>query len=243
VVEHDFTRKVKPMMIATLILQIGAGARATIPGLVASASPFSKAVLLLLLVLSVYSWAVIWNRMRLYARVARQDQAFLTAFRTLAPQGDCRLIAEQHSSSVLARAARAGLKSLEQLPTEHVGPAARFDLAQRAMDRAANDEVASLEKHVGFLATTGNVAPFIGLLGTVWGVMAAFVNIGAQGSASLVVVAPGIAEALIATIAGLAAAIPAVIGYNHCLGRLRDFGNAATMFTSEFLDKRVGAHL
>ena len=231
------------MVFASLILQIGAGARATIPGLVASASPFSKAVLLLLSVLSVYSWAVIWNRVHLYARVARQDQAFLTAFRRLAPTADCRLVAEQHAASVLARAALAGLKSLEQLPTDHVGPAARFDLAQRAMDRAANDEVATLERHIGFLATTGNVSPFIGLMGTVWGVMAAFVNIGAQGSASLVVVAPGIAEALIATIAGLAAAIPAVIGYNHCLGRLRDFGNSATSFTSEFLDKRVGAHL
>jgi biopolymer transport protein TolQ len=181
--------------------------------------------------------------MRIYARVGRQDQAFLLAFRRLTAQGDCRLVAEQHPSSVMARAALAGLKSLEQLPADRVGPGARFDLAQRAMDRAANDEVASLERHVGFLATTGNVSPFIGLMGTVWGVMAAFVNIGAQGSASLVVVAPGIAEALIATIAGLAAAIPAVIGYNHCLGRLRDFGNSAIMFTSEFLDKRVGAHL
>jgi biopolymer transport protein TolQ len=231
------------MTAASLILQLGAGARATIPSLVAQASPFSKAVLLLLLVMSVYSWAVIWNRMRLYAKVSGQDQAFLKVFRRLPATEDCRLVAEQHPDSVLARAAVAGLKSLEQLPAGQVGPAARFELAQSAMDRAANDEVASLERHVGFLATTGNVAPFIGLMGTVWGVMAAFVNIGAQGSATLVVVAPGIAEALIATVAGLAAAIPAVIGYNHCLGRLRDFGNAAASFTSEFLDKRVGAHL
>jgi len=231
------------MIFAAVILQLGAGSRASIPGLVAQASPFSKGVLLLLLVLSVYSWAVIWNRLQRFARVQKQDEAFLAAFRRLPPQADCRLVANQHPASVLARAALAGLKSLEQLPADHVGPAARFDLVQRAMDRAANDEVAALEKHVGFLATTGSVAPFIGLMGTVWGVMVAFVNIGAQGSASLVVVAPGIAEALIATIAGLAAAIPAVIGYNHCLGRLREFGNSATMFTSEFLDRRVGAHL
>ncbi len=231
------------MVIASMILQLGAGARATIPGLVASASPFSKAVLLVLLALSVYSWAVIWNRMRLYARVAKQDESFLTAFRRLPANGDLRLIADQHPASVLARAAVAGAKQLDQLPAGEVGPAARFELAMRAMDRAANDEVANLERHVGFLATTGNVSPFIGLMGTVWGVMAAFVNIGAQGSATLVVVAPGIAEALIATIAGLAAAIPSVIGYNHCLGRLSEFGNTAGSFTSEFLDKRVGAHL
>jgi biopolymer transport protein TolQ len=239
----DFTRKVKPMVIASLILQLGAGTRATIPGLVAQASPFSKGVLLLLLLMSVYSWAVIWNRLRLYGRVARADVAFVSAFRRLPDQADFRIVAEQNPASILGRAALAGQRSLEQHPQDHVGVAARFELAQRAMDRAANDEVATLERHVGFLATTGNVAPFIGLMGTVWGVMAAFVNIGAQGSASLIVVAPGIAEALIATIAGLAAAIPAVIGYNHCLGRVREFGNNAGSFTSEFLDRRIGAHL
>jgi len=229
------------MMPASMILQLGAASRATIPGLVAHASPFSKGVLVLLLGLSVYSWAVIWNRLRLYAHVARQDQAFVTAFRRLPPNAECRVIAEQHPSSVLARAALTGLRSLDQHADATGGAVARFDLAQRAMDRAANDEVAGLERHISFLATTGSVAPFIGLMGTVWGVMVAFVNIGAQGSASLVVVAPGIAEALVATIAGLAAAIPAVIGYNHCLGRLREIGNSATSFTSEFLDRRIGA--
>jgi len=86
------------------------------------------------------------------------------------------------------------------------------ELAGRAMERLKNDELDRLEKHVGFLATVGSVSPFIGLMGTVWGVMSAFMNIGVQGSASLIVVAPGIAEALIATVAGLAAAIPAVVG-------------------------------
>mgnify|MGYP003349274023 CR=1 FL=1 len=121
--------------------------------------------------------------------------------------------------------------------------AARYDLVQRAMQRACDDVVAQLETRTGFLATTGSVAPFIGLMGTVWGVMAAFMNIGSQGSASLAVVAPGIAEALIATIAGLAAAIPAVIGFNHCLGLLRERSQLASSFTGEFLDRRIGAQL
>ena len=116
----------------------------------------------------------------------------------------------------------------------------RYEVTQRAMDRSASEETATLERHVGFLATTGSVSPFIGLMGTVWGVMSSFLNIGAQGSASLVVVAPGIAEALIATVAGLAAAIPAVVGYNHLVGRLREFGHATGEFTSEFLDRRLG---
>ncbi|MCC6349138.1 MAG: MotA/TolQ/ExbB proton channel family protein [Candidatus Eisenbacteria bacterium] len=226
-----------------VVLQLGGGVRSTIPSLIAHASLFSKGVLLLLLVMSVYSWAILWDRLRLYATARRQDASFLTAFRRLGDAADCRLVAEQHPASVLARTALAGQKALEQYSSEHMGPAARWELAQHAMDRAANEEVASLERHVGFLATTGSVAPFVGLMGTVWGVMVSFVNIGAQGSATLVVVAPGIAEALIATIAGLAAAIPSVIGYNHCLGRLHEAGNRASSFTAEFLAGRLGAQL
>lgn len=231
------------MDVSFVVLQLGGGVRSTIPSLVAHASLFSKGVLLLLLVMSVYTWAIIWDRLRLYARSQQQDAAFLSAYRRLPDTADCRLVAEQHPASVIARAALAGQRSLEQYSPEHVGPAARWELAQHAMDRAANDEIASLEHHVGFLATTGSVAPFVGLMGTVWGVMVSFVNIGAQGSATLVVVAPGIAEALIATIAGLAAAIPAVIGYNHCLGRLREAGNRAASFATEFLDRRLGGQL
>jgi biopolymer transport protein TolQ len=231
------------MDIAFMMLQLGGGAQGSIPSLIAHASLFSKAVLLLLLGMSVYSWAVLWDRLRLYAAVSRQDQAFLTAFRSLAAGADCRLIAAQHPQSLFARAALAGQAALEKLPSDAGSAVTRYDLVQRAMDRAANDELGRLEMRVGFLGTTGSVAPFIGLMGTVWGVMAAFMNIGSQGSASLAVVAPGIAEALIATIAGLAAAIPSVIGYNQCLGRLRDMGNHAGSFASEFLDRRIGAQL
>jgi biopolymer transport protein TolQ len=208
--------------------------------LVAQSGPFAKAVLAILLIMSVYSWAVIWNRARLYARVERSDRAFLGVFRRLSQNVDFRLVCDQHPQSLLAKVALAGLRTLDQHPPEAGSAASRFEFAQRAMDRAAGEETARLERHVGFLATTGSVSPFIGLMGTVWGVMTAFLNIGAQGSASLVVVAPGIAEALIATVAGLAAAIPAVVGYNHLLGRLRDFANVTGQFANEFLDRRIG---
>src|SRR5690348_12516580 len=148
----DFTRKVKPMELALMLLQLGGGARASIPALVANASPFSKAVLLLLVVLSVWSWAVIWDRMRLFGRVARDDAGFLAAFRQLPAQADCRLVAAQHPRSVLAKAALAGQRTLEQLPAE-AASASLWELAQRALDRAAGDEVGQLERHVGFLAT------------------------------------------------------------------------------------------
>jgi len=226
--------------VATWLLQWGGATRASVPALIAQAGPFAKVVLVVLLIQSVYSWAVIWNRTRLYGRVQRADGAFLAAFRRLPRNADFRLVCDQHPNSLLARVALVGQRALDQHPSEAGSKALRFEIAQRAMDRAANEEAGRLERHVGFLATTGSVAPFIGLMGTVWGVMTAFLNIGAQGSASLVVVAPGIAEALIATVAGLAAAIPAVVGYNHLLGRLRDFTNSTSQFSNEFLDLRTG---
>jgi biopolymer transport protein TolQ len=230
------------MLVGAYLLQVAGGIRASVPALVAHSGPFAKAILVLLLAMSVYSWAVIWDRLRLYIRVQRVDRAFLEAFRKLPAGGDLRKLCDQHGKSLLARVAQAGERALDQHPAEAGGSVAlRYEIAQRAMDRTASEEVANLERHVGFLATTGSVSPFIGLAGTVWGVMSAFLNIGAQGSASLVVVAPGIAEALIATVAGLAAAIPAVVGYNHLLGRLRDFSNATAQFASEYLERRLGA--
>jgi len=226
----------------SLLLAGGGGLRATIPSLVAQSGPFAKSILVILVFMSVYSWAVIWNRMRLYSRVEKADRSFLSAFRRLPRTADFRLVCEQHPSSLLARVALVGQRALEQHAVSGDGPAAmRYEIVQRTMDRSASEEIAGLERHVGFLATTGSVSPFIGLMGTVWGVMTAFLNIGAQGSASLVVVAPGIAEALIATVAGLAAAIPAVVGYNHLLGRLREFTNATGRFATEFLDTRLAA--
>jgi biopolymer transport protein TolQ len=232
------------MMPLISILQAGSGMRASVVSLVIHSSPFAKVILLGLLVASVYCWAVIWNRLRLYGSIERADRSFLEAFQRLGAGGNVRLLCDQHPQSLLARVAREGHGRLE-----HGGPPAppgvtrpldaqQWELAQRAMERRAAEENEKLESHVGVLATTGSVAPFVGLMGTVWGVMSAFLNIGSQGSASLAVVAPGIAEALIATVAGLAAAIPAVVAYNHCLGRLRGFAHRAEVFISEFLDRR-----
>ncbi len=225
------------MALGSFILQASVGVRASVPALVASSGLFAKFILLLLLGISVYSWAIIVERLRLYQRVQHDDRVFLTGFRA-APNADPP--PQAHPASILARLAHTGQRTLGN-PAPAVAPdASRYDLAQRAMERAAGDELARLERHVGFLATAGSVSPFIGLMGTVWGVMSAFLSIGAQGSASLVVVAPGIAEALITTVAGLAAAIPAVVGYNHLLARLRVISNASTAFVTEYLDRRAG---
>jgi biopolymer transport protein TolQ len=107
---------------------------------------------------------------------------------------------------------------------------------ERAMRKAANEEIALMETYLPFLATTGSATPFIGLFGTVWGIMNAFSGIAASGSASLATVAPGIAEALIATAAGLAAAIPAVMAYNYFVNRVRTIATRIDSFTIEFVN-------
>ena len=225
------------MALGAFILQAGVGVRASVPALVASSGLFAKFILLLLLGISVYTWAIIVERLRLYVRVQREDRDFLAAFRAARAEEPAP---ERHPASLLGRLARVGERALP-LPAAGTAVAAgSYERAQRAMERAATDELARLERHVGFLATAGSVSPFIGLMGTVWGVMSAFLSIGAQGSASLVVVAPGIAEALITTVAGLAAAIPAVVGYNHLLTRLRAISNDGTAFVTEYLDRRTG---
>jgi biopolymer transport protein TolQ len=224
------------MILGDFILQAGVGVRASVPALVASSGLFAKFILLLLLGISVYTWAIIVERLRLYVRVQREDSGFLAAFRASATDP----VAPHGVAGTLARLARVGAATLAEPATAAAPPAARYERAQRAMERAAGDDLAKLEHHVGFLATAGSVSPFIGLMGTVWGVMSAFLSIGAQGSASLVVVAPGIAEALITTVAGLAAAIPAVVGYNHLLTRLRIIGNGGAAFVTEYLDRRAG---
>ena len=227
------------MLLAPLLLQAG-GTHMSVQGLVLQAGPFGKGVMLLLITLSVWSWAIIADRVRRYGRVQGADRRFLTAYRRLSPQSGVALLADQHPDSLLARVARAGQQALERAPADLAQPMMRIEFAQRAMERAASEEESDLEKGVGILATVGSISPFIGLMGTVWGVMTAFLSIGSAGSASLAVVAPGIAEALITTVAGIGAAVPAVAAYNHLLGRLRDLGNGAGAFTGEFLERELG---
>jgi len=229
------------MVHGLVILQVSGGIRASVPALIASSGLFGKTVLIVLLAMSVYAWAVSWNRWRVFRQSQQSDRQFLLAFRGMTAGSDCRLLCQQFPHSVLARVALAGQRAWDRFAELGQPIAERHEATHRAMDRAANEETARLERHIGFLGTTGSVTPFIGLMGTVWGVMSAFLNIGAQGSASLVVVAPGIAEALIATVAGLAAAIPAVIAYNHFVGRLQDVNTQTVQFSSEFLDRRMEA--
>jgi len=223
-------------MVFGLIVPLQAGVRASVPSLVMQSGLFNKFLLALLLVLSIATWAILVERWRRISAVRAADRRFRAAFRSAGALGTVRLLASQHPQSLQARLAEEGLAHLWPRGEQPDLSVESVELASRAMERLRSDELDVLEKNVNFLATVGSVAPFIGLMGTVWGVMSAFLNIGVQGSASLVVVAPGIAEALIATVAGLAAAIPAVVGFNILAGRMRVLANDAATFVSEFID-------
>jgi biopolymer transport protein TolQ len=186
-----------------------------------------KGVLLILLFFSVVSWAIIFFKQRYFSKANKESEQFLRTYRS------------SRDSKTLFQATR----NLIFSPIANLFRAVYTDELQkgksetkRLLRRYEALESAKLEKYLNFLATTGSTTPFIGLFGTVWGIMNSFTNIGTSGAASLAVVAPGIAESLIATAAGLAAAIPAVIAYNYYLSMARRIIIDMEDFSEELLD-------
>jgi biopolymer transport protein TolQ len=218
--------------------------------LLADSGPLSKSVLLILLLFSAISWAIILAKAAQYRRADRDTGTFLQVFRKSTKFSEVQSICASVPASPLVGIFQAGYAELNlQLRREPpkdadgrpLASAARptlksLDSVDRALLRATTVEVAKLEKRVPFLATTASITPFIGLFGTVVGIMVAFTRIGAEGSTSLAVVAPGIADALIATAAGLFAAVPAVYFYNSYTGRVKDFASQMDDFALEFLN-------
>ena len=219
-------------------------------GLIARSSLLAQAVLVILVLFSVASWAIILFKLRQLRRVETQTASFLDVFRRSSKFSEVQAVCKSLAHSPLAGVFQAGYVELNaQLrqpdtsngPDQPNGPPApprlkSFDALDRALLRASSGEVTKLERRVPFLATTASITPFIGLFGTVWGIMNAFEGIGATGSTSLAVVAPGIAEALIATAAGLAAAIPAVYFYNHLMQKVKELSATMDDFSLEFLN-------
>jgi biopolymer transport protein TolQ len=214
--------------------------------MVAGSSPISKAVLLVLILFSITSWAVILFKLWVFSRSERQSAAFLEVFRRSSKFSEVQAVCKTLGESPLVGIFQAGYAELNaQLRlTGPAGPGApaaarptikSLPALDRALLRAASVEVNKLENRVPFLATTASITPYIGLFGTVWGIMAAFQGIGQTGSTNLGVVAPGIADALIATAAGLFAAIPAVYFYNHLSTRVKLLASEMDDFSLEFL--------
>ena len=213
--------------------------------LVWHSGPIAKVVLIVLLFFSIVSWALIVEKAWQLRRVRRQTLEFLKIFREgrrpSTIYGAARRTRESPLAQLYVAAYQegAGASELSERVADDLDeglPADRLEAVNRALRRAAAHEVAQLERYLPFLATTASATPFIGLFGTVWGVIAAFHGIGQQGSASLAVVAPGISEALIATAAGLGAAIPAVIGYNYFINRVKHWATEMDGFTMDLLN-------
>lgn len=222
--------------------------------LIADSGYVAKVVLLSLSLMSVFCWAIIFYKLWTFRRADRQSGSFLEVFRRSNKFSEVQAVCRSLSESPLVGLFQAGYAELStQLrqsspsvedPAGAANPrggGARpmlksLTAVDRALMRASTVEMTKLESRIAFLATTASIAPFVGLFGTVWGIMEAFLAIGEQGSTSLGVVAPGIAEALITTAAGLAAAIPAVIAYNQLSHRVKQFASQMDDFAMEFLN-------
>jgi len=203
-----------------------------------------KFVLLLLFIFSVVSWAIIFLKYRYYRKIKKENEVFNENYSRSSKLSDVLPAAKKYSYSTTAEVFRVGYAELTKI-NKPLNESAQgsdeislssLDNLERSMNKACNTEMTKLESALGFLATTGSASPFIGLFGTVWGIMDTFKGIGARGSATLAVVAPGISEALIATAAGLAAAIPAVIFYNYFLNQSKNMVQEMENFSAEFLN-------
>jgi biopolymer transport protein TolQ len=207
------------------------------------AGPIVKLVLVILVGFSVVSWAIIFLKIRLFRGIDRIQAEFARAFADGKSLPALYEQVEKGRKSPLTEVFRAGYIELTRIHRERGEPApgARVnpfpvDNVHRAMSRATHEQVGWMEELLPFLATTGSATPFIGLFGTVWGIMNAFSGIATTGNATLATVAPGIAEALVATAAGLVAAIPAVMAYNYFLNRIRMVHTRIDSFTADFIN-------
>ncbi|MBN4076616.1 MotA/TolQ/ExbB proton channel family protein [Gemmatimonas aurantiaca] len=209
--------------------------------IIGNSSFFGILIMLALVGFSLVSWAVIVTRIRLYKAESQAADELLTQFRKSKRMADTVSLAKKYQGTLLGALLGSGIQELVEIRERQDQSAANDSLTMQDLDGidvrmelVGADEMQRLESGVVFLATTANASPFLGLLGTVVGIMVSFWEIGQTGSASLAIVAPGIAEALMATIFGLGAAIPAVIAYNWSNNRLKMFADQAANFSLEF---------
>jgi len=219
--------------------------------MVSNAGLMVQFVLLMLLFFSITSWAIILIKYRYIKRAYQESAAFTELFWKSKDLSNAYRQAKELEGSPIARIFRIGYVELKKISQSGIsedkdagqerssGLGSRFagmDNIKRALRRAINTETTRMTQMVPFLATTGNTTPFIGLFGTVWGIMNSFHGIGLRGSASLAVVAPGISEALVATAAGLAVAIPAVIAFNYFMQKIKILESELNSFSADFLN-------
>ena len=238
--------------LVVLALQVQDSATAPPAGgdiaqILAQTGPLNYAVFLILLAFSVASWAIVLVKTISFRRVKQQSHTFLEVFRKSQKFSEVQAVCPTLPDSPLVGIFQAGFAELNAQfrltagPGSPAGPSARpmlksLEAVDRALIRASTAEINKLEGRLTFLATTASITPFIGLFGTVVGIMITFNRIAVEGSTNLTVVGPGISEALIATAAGLAAAIPAVYFYNHLTHRVKELSALMDDFSLEFLN-------
>ncbi len=231
-----------------LILFIAQGSFGSFWSLVSNSGPIAQMVLLILLFFSLFSWGIIFQKVRFYKEVGQQSQEFYERFRRTSSLSELYSKCERFPQSPLAGMFKSGYEELSQRieSSDSGGDSSQLAVnpgtlksvsgVQRALQKTAQTEMTALETSLPWLATTGAVSPFIGLFGTVIGIINAFQGLGEGSVTTIQAVAPGISEALVATAAGLFAAIPAVIAYNHFVNRLKLFGVEMDDFSAEFLN-------
>jgi biopolymer transport protein TolQ len=201
------------------------------------AGPLVKLVLIMLVLSSVVSWAIIFMKIKLFKGIERNQAVFRKAFAESKMSGLYEQI-DTFERTPMTEVFRRGYVELTRIQRGRTEAGAPFpvDNISRSMRIATNEEIEQMESYLPFLATVGSATPFIGLFGTVWGIMNAFTGIAASGNATLSTVAPGIAEALVATAAGLAAAIPSVMAYNYFVNRVRLIATTLDGMSADFVN-------
>jgi biopolymer transport protein TolQ len=233
----------------SLLSLLAQGSETDLFKLILTSNLIVKLVLILLLVFSVFSWAIIFKKYLLLRRLKKDSESFIRIFRKSKRFSEISSACESLRNTPLVEVFLSGYEELEVVfaagstsknPTSTASPQVptlkTVNVIERALSRASSVELTKLERNMSWLATTASVTPFIGLFGTVLGIINAFTGLGTEGSTTIRAVAPGIAEALVTTAAGLFAAIPAVVFYNYFLHQLREFGSAMDDFSLEFLN-------
>lgn len=218
------------------MLDLGRRRRQTnIWDLVKVGTPLTDVIIGILLIFSLFSWAIIFSKMSAFGSARTSDERFLRAFRKANGLEAVMVASEQFRPSPLVTVFDQGYGEVGR-QVKSRGGVANHDAVNRSLQLGTNHELSRLEKSLNWLATTASVSPFIGLLGTVIGIIRAFQGLGAAGSTSLSAVGPGISEALVATAAGLAAAIPAAVAYNYFGNKLKETAGRMDDFALEFLN-------
>jgi len=203
--------------------------------MIRNSGPVAFAVLIVLLIASIFSWSIMLSKWGRFSRARKQSAAFLRAFRKSGRLSEIAAVAEQYLPSPLVTVFTE-INDEYQRQSGGRGMPRNPAALERAAQTASSEALTAMETRMSWLATIANGATFVGLFGTVWGIIDAFHGLGVAGNATLRAVAPGISEALITTAAGLAVAIPALVGYNQLTAQLRDFAARMDDFGRELLN-------